>query len=146
MTANNLIWPGGFQFFWSSWPAGFKNYLQRWELPFHFPELLFYFLELPFCFLELPFCFPAVSFYPQKCPIVFQKCCLVFQKCLLSIYCACPFPRMFFPSWLCLVFFLLRAAQRDNICLALALFPLGTTYWPTYNALHIVSSLVFVCK
>ena len=32
MTTNNLIWPGGFRFFWSSWPAGFKNYLQRWKI------------------------------------------------------------------------------------------------------------------
>ena len=24
MTANDLIWPGGFQFFWSSWLADFK--------------------------------------------------------------------------------------------------------------------------
>ena len=27
--------------------------------------------------------------------------------------------------------------QRDNICLALVLFPRGTIYWPTYDALHL---------
>ena len=37
MTANNLIWPGGFQFFRSYWPAGFKNYLQRWYITNPFP-------------------------------------------------------------------------------------------------------------
>ena len=62
-----------------------------------FPEWPFYFLKLLFYFPEVPFCFPEVSFY---------------------LMCVCVF-QMLFPSWLYFLLVLLRAAQRDVICLAL---------------------------
>ena len=44
-----------------------------------------------------------------------------------------------------IVLLLVQATERDDICLNLALFPLRTLYWPTYDAflitlkpLHIV--------
>ena len=50
-----------------------------------------------------------------------------------------PFPKnTYFP--VCLLVNL-RAAQRDKICLALILFPLGTLYWPTYDAFLITLTL-----
>ena len=126
-----------------------KNALLLPELLFHFPEwlfyfrkLLFYFSEVSCCFLELSFCFLGLPFCP-KSAFLFLKNILLFSRIAFSFpevpsfYCVGLFPKMFFSSWLYLHLILLRAAQRDNICLSLVLFSHGTIYWPSSNALHL---------
>lgn len=91
------------------------------ELPFCFPDVLFCFLELPLCFVEISFCFPKVLFNFSKMPYCFTELSLVLvlQKQTLFIHCAGHFARiLFFPAEL----------LRDNIYLAILLFPLGTLY------------------
>ena len=74
-----------------------------------FSRSAFLFLKISYCFPELPISFAeALSFY------------------LLHI-------SFSFSSWLCLLV-LHRVAQRGHICLAPVSFPLGTLYWPTYDA------------
>ena len=104
------------------------------KMPF-FPELLFYFSEVPFCFLELPFCFSKGHFYFWKMLYCFPEFPFSFLEVssffsLLRFF----FQEYFFSNWLYLLFILLRATQRDNICLALVLLPLGTLYWLNYDA------------
>ena len=83
------------------------------ELLFCFPEVLFYSSKTTYCSPELPFSFPDL--------LSFFLLCVSFCK-----NADCTFPLI-----------LLRVAQRDNICLALVLFPLVTIYLPTYGALHL---------
>ena len=81
--------------------------------------------------LNCPFVFQKCLFISKKGPTVFQSCPLVFQKCLLFICCVRLFPRILFSQ---LIVPSPRPAQRDNICLGLVLFPLGSLYWLNYDA------------
>ena len=115
-------------FYSQNCPFIFQNSL------FNIPELHYYFPEVSFCSCSCCFVFQKCFFISQKCPIVFQNFPLVFVKWLLFIYCAGYFPRVLFFQ---LIVPSPSPAQRDNICLALLLFPLATVYWPTSDALHL---------
>ena len=105
------------------------------ELPLFFSRSALMFPGIVFLFSISALLFSrSVFVFLKKCFILFQNRSLVFQKSVLYIYCECLFPRMVFFNWLCLLLVLLRAAQIDDICLAVVLFPLGSLYWPTYDA------------
>ena len=59
--------------------------------------------------------FPKLPFF-QNCCFIFQNCPFVSQKCLFN---ECVSFKWFFPRWLYFLLVLLRAAQRDDNCLAL---------------------------
>ena len=110
----------------------------RWSCKCSCPQVnvLFFFLKIKniLLFQELLFYYPELPFY-LRFLIAFQSISLVFQKNLLFIYCKCFFfPRMLFFSLLYLLLVLLRASQKDDICLAVVSFPLGTLCWPNYYA------------
>ena len=78
------------------------------------------------CFIELPFSFPEV--------LSFSLLCTSFSK------------NDFFQL---IVLLLVQATERGDICLTLALFPLRTLYWPTYDAFLItlkpLHTVFFLC-
>ena len=93
------------------------------------------FLIGPFIFHTCPFVFQKyLLFISQKCLFVFQNYPLVFQKRLLFIYSEHLFLRMRFFQLL-VPFAQVRAAYKDDICLALVLRPFGTLYRPTCDSL-----------
>ena len=94
------------------------------DCPFIFQKCPFIFQKCPFVSWNCPFVFQKCLLFLKKCTIVFQNCPLDFQKCFIFVYCARLFPIILFTSRLTLLLVLLRAAQRDNICLVLVLFPL----------------------
>ena len=83
------------------------------ELSVCFPKGHFHFWKMLYCFPEFPFSFLEGSSFFSLLRVFFQE--------------------YFFSNWLYLLI-LLRATQRDNICLALVLLPLGTLYWLNYDA------------
>ena len=88
-----------------------------------FPGIDLLFSRSVFLFLKNALLFFRITHSFSRSVFFLFTVCFFFQEC-------------FFSSWLYLVFVLLRAAQID-ISLALVLFPLGTVYWPTYDALHL---------
>ena len=104
----------------------------------HCPQVIvpFYFQYCSFLFQNCPFVFQKCLVF-QKYPIVFHKCSLVFQKYFLLFTLQVFFQEYFFSSWLYLLI-LLRAAQRDNICIAHVLFLRGIISWSTYYLPYLV--------
>ena len=106
-------------FYSQNCPFIFQNSL------FNIPELHYYFPEVSFCFLQLLFCFPEVLFYFSKMPYCFPELPFSFRE-VTSFYLLCvlfsksAFFQLIVPSP--------SPAQRDNICLALLLFPFATVY------------------
>ena len=95
-------------------------------------------------FSRIAILFPGIDLLFSRSVFLFLKNALLFfrithsfSRSVFFLFTVCFFfQECFFSSWLYLVFVLLRAAQID-ISLALVLFPLGTIYWPTYDALHL---------
>lgn len=116
------------------------------ESAFNFPEFRFYFPESPFYFLEVPFYFPELHFYflqvffrfPEV-SYCFPELLYSFPEVLLSIRCVSFSRNTFFPVDCTFYSSFSGAGQRDDICLALNLFPLGIFCWPTYDAFFITS-------
>ena len=110
------------------------------------PRIVILFSRKAFLFLGIAHLFPGIVLLFSrsaflKNAVVFHNCPLVFQKCLF-IYCVFLFPKMLFSpadgsfSSSC------SELLRDNICLILLLFPLGTLYWPTYDVFLITLKLL----
>ena len=115
------------------------------DVSFYFPKMPSPRIALIF-FQKRPYVSRNCLFVFYKCPFVFQKCLCVSQKMFYSFpesLFSIPEKRSLYLLWVSfsksgffqlIVPFLLRAAQIDDICFAVVLFPLGTLCWPTYDA------------
>ena len=104
----------------------------------------FIFQNCPFLFQNCPFIFHYDTFLFQNCfllpgiavlfsrgvililknALLFFKIALYFSRSAFFLLTELPyFQECFFTSWLYLLLVLLRAVQRDSICLVLVLFP-----------------------
>ena len=79
--------------FWLETSKNDHSMQVRLQVPL-FPEIALLFSR---CALLFPRTALLFSFVIWNCSFISQKC-PVFQNCLLFIYCACLFPRMFFPA------------------------------------------------